>query len=214
MDYVSGFMLGLTLQLSLGPVFFAVLHKALTEGSREAFKMTSGVAIIDALYIGLSFTGMALLLQVEILRNTVLVAGAAVLLLFGVRYYRKAYDRMATVKIEAFPNGGPVQGSGATVNPGSSSLAYGLKLTAVNPLTIVFWSGTFGGLLASGILNSTREALFYASGCISATLLFLGAVSMVAPFIPLRRSHRMEVTFDIIVGTVLVAFSIIMLSRL
>ncbi len=214
MDYINGLLLGLTLQLSLGPVFFAVLHKALTEGSREACKMTSGVAVIDALYIGLSFTGMALLLQAEALRNAVLLAGAAVLVLFGLRYYRKAYGNLAAGKTKRYSHSEAWQEGNTEVNPGFSSLAYGLKLTAVNPLTIVFWSGTFGGLLASGMLNNSREAFFYAAGCVSATLIFLGAVSMAAPFIPLRRSQGMEIGFDIIVGTVLLAFSIIMLTRL
>ena len=203
----------MTLQLSLGPVFFAVLHKALTEGSREALKMTLGAAMIDALYIGLSFTGIALLLQLQVLQSAILAIGAVILVLFGMRYFRRAYSRKVNYQ-------GVVKGS-MTVRPDEviykgihgSSLVYGLKITAINPLTIVFWSGTFGALIASGMLGSAEDAIMYAFGCVSATIFFLGLISIAAPRFPLRLNQKMEYIFDIFVGSILIAFGLIMLCR-
>lgn len=202
----------MTLQLSLGPVFFAVLHKAVTENSREAFKMSLGAAVIDSFYIGLSFTGVALLLQILVAQSIVLGLGALVLIIFGIRYLRKAYQRFkkpsepGQVKIENIHDS--IDGVKA------SSFLYGLKITAINPLTIVFWSGTFGALLAAGLLESTGAALFYAAGCVSATLLFLGTVSLVAPRLPFNGSKKIETGFDIIVGLVLIVFGFVMFYRL
>lgn len=93
LSYLNGFLLGMTLQLSLGPVFFAVLHKAVTEGSREAIKMTLGAAIIDATYISLSFTGIALLLQIKFMQSLLLIFGSLVLIAFGLRYMGKARQK-------------------------------------------------------------------------------------------------------------------------
>ena len=98
--YLNGLLLGMTLQLSLGPVFFAVLHKALTEGSREAAKMTLGAALIDAFYIGLSFTGIAFLLQLKYLQGAVLIFGAFILIIFGLRYIKKALKGIYEVNNE------------------------------------------------------------------------------------------------------------------
>ncbi len=212
MEYFKGLLLGMTLQLSLGPVFFAVLHKAITKNSGEALKMSFGAAAIDALYIGLSFTGVALLLQIIVAQSIVLGLGAMVLMVFGLRYLRKANQRFKK----------STEGSQGTISnrhdhaarAEDSSFLYGLKITAVNPLTIVFWSGTFGALLGAGLLDSFRDALLYASGCVSATLLFLGTVSMVAPRLPFKSSKKIETGFDIIVGLVLIIFGLVMFYRL
>jgi threonine/homoserine/homoserine lactone efflux protein len=213
LEFINGFLLGMTLQLSLGPVFFAVLHKALTGGAREALKMTMGAAIIDAFYIGLSFTGIALLLQLKILQNTLLLAGALVLIFFGSRYIKKAREH-AHLNKETPENQVIRQRKIIKNNIDRSSFVYGLKLTAINPLTIIFWSGTFGALMASGILGSTKEAFFYASGCISATLFFLGMISIFAPNIPVKLNRKIEIIFDYFIGAVLIGFGLIMFFRL
>jgi len=210
--YINGFLLGMTLQLSLGPVFFAVLHKALTEGAREALKMTMGAAIIDAFYIGLSFTGIALLLQLKILQGTVLLAGALVLIFFGLRYIKKASEHVHINK-EAPENQVNRQAKIIKNNIDRSSFVYGLKLTAINPLTIIFWSGTFGALIASGMLGSAEDALMYAFGCVSATILFLGLISITAPRLSLQLNQKIEYIFDIFVGLILIAFGLIMICK-
>ncbi len=202
----------MALQLSLGPVFFAVLHKALTEGSREALKMTFGAAIIDALYIGLSFTGIALLLQLKILQNAILVIGAIILVLFGLRHFRRAHDCLRKYK-DLTTGNMSVQPEVVPKKIHGSSFAYGLKLTAINPLTIVFWSGTFGALIASGTLSSTGEALMYASGCVSATIFFLGLISITAQYFSLRFDKKLEFVFDLIVGAILIAYGLFMVYR-
>lgn len=214
MEYFKGLLLGMTLQLSLGPVFFGVLHKALTENRCEALKMSLGAAVIDALYIGLSFTGVALLLQIILAQSIVLGLGSLVLILFGLRYLSKAvrhkkknneWEQEAIDNLHDHDNAVKIDGS---------SFLYGLKITAVNPLTIVFWSGTFGALLAAGLLDSARDALLYAAGCVSATLLFLGTISITAPLIPFRRSNKIATGFDLFVGVVLIIFGLVMFYRL
>ncbi len=208
MGFWKGLLLGLTLQLSVGPVFFALLHKAITEGSREALKMTLGVALVDALYIAISFTGIAALLQVKMLQGVILAAGASILVYFGLRYWCKA--QTGGKENPARP-AEPVPHRGGF---GGGSFAYGLKLTAVNPLTVVFWSGTFGALLAAGLLADPGEAVLYAAGCVTATLLFLGLASCFGRFLPLGRSRRATVILDCVVGAVLVIFGGVMLFRL
>lgn len=211
MEYFHGLMLGMTLQLSLGPVFFAVFHKAVTAGSKEAFKLTMGVAIIDAAYIGLSFTGIALLLQIELLQMIVLVIGALVLVLFGLRYIQKGRYRLNTT--ETSGNFETNSENRYDIKLSQSSFTYGLKLTAINPLTVVFWSGTFGALIASGIIENAREAVFYGMGCVSATIVFLGTTSFLVPHIPLPRNTKLEMVFDYFVGLVLIVFGVLMVLR-
>jgi threonine/homoserine/homoserine lactone efflux protein len=211
MSYIKGFLLGMTLQLSLGPVFFAVLHKAITENSREAFKMVLGAAIIDACYIGLSFTGIVLLLQIKALNSAVLAIGASALAYFAIKYFRRAAGSRNTGKNKENINSDRINEQ----NRGGSSLTYGLKLTAINPMTIIFWSSTFGALITSGILSGTRtsESILFATGCVTATIFFLGGVSFLSPFVPFHKLGRIERYFDYFVGMVLIIFSALMFSR-
>ncbi|MDW7740439.1 MAG: LysE family transporter [Bacillota bacterium] len=209
MSYIKGFLLGMTLQLSLGPVFFAVLHKAITENSREAFKMVLGAAIIDACYIGLSFTGIVLLLQIKALNSAVLAIGASALAYFAIKYFRRAAGSRNTGKNKEIINSDRINEQ----NRGGSSLTYGLKLTALNPMTIIFWSSTFGALITTGILSGTSESILFATGCVTATVFFLGGVSFLSPFVPFHKLGRIESYFDYFVGIVLIIFSILMFYR-
>ena len=63
-DFLEGLGFGLILQISVGPVCIAVLHKALTRGFGHAFAMVWGAALVDALYILLSVLGVSALLQI------------------------------------------------------------------------------------------------------------------------------------------------------
>ena len=208
MDYINGFLLGMTLQLSLGPVFFAILHKAITENGLEAFKMSMGAACVDTFYIALSFTGIALILQVQATQSILLVFGGIVLIYFGLKYIKKAGGKNSrSISFQETTNLREDKKK-------NSSFAYGVKLTAINPLTIVFWSGTFSALLASGALSGLKGSLLFSAGCISATVFFLGVISFIAPLLQLKRNFKLERAFDYIVGAVLILFGLFMLSRL
>ncbi len=189
----------MTLQISVGPIFFAILHKSITESRKEALIMTMGVALVDAFYIALSFTGVALLLNYPLAQNLFLLLGAAVLIYFGVGYWSKT-GKTAVTAVKAQSIGG--------------SFAYGLKLTAINPLTILFWSGAFGGVAASGILDGPQQLFFYALGCIVSTILFLGLLSILGPNLPLKRDAATFKILNLIVGSVLVVFGLLMALKL
>ena len=107
------------------------------------------------------FRSMANLLRIEAIRKLVLIAGACVLIYFGISYFLKSGDAIDSVKME-----------------GRNSFLHGIKLTMTNPLTIIFWSGMFGSLIASGTLAGAGNILFYSLGCISSTILFLSMVSI------------------------------------
>ncbi|GEM_PF-2489425 len=160
--YIKGLMLGMTLQLSVGPVFFALLHKAVKEGFAEGFKMSLGVALVDAVYIALSFTAVSgLMASNQGAEWLVRIAGAMVLCWFAFGYIKGA-GRKETSSKESRLGG---------------SFIYGIKLTMINPLSIVFWTGTFGAVLASGMIPVGVGIVVYAAGCVSATIFFMTGAS-------------------------------------
>ncbi|WP_273223510.1 LysE family transporter [Geosporobacter ferrireducens] len=197
MIFLQGFLLGLTLQLSVGPVFFTVLHKAIKQGFAEALKMTSAVTLVDAFYIGISFTAISALIKIQYLHRIISMLGMFVLIYFGINYIKNANKKSIAAE------------SGNIEN----SFFYGLKLTALNPLTIIFWSGTFGSLIAGGKLIGMQNIILYAAGCLTATVLFLGSVSFTGQYIKKFVNEKVLRIMDYTVGIVLIAFGIHLFFR-
>jgi threonine/homoserine/homoserine lactone efflux protein len=195
MFYLEGLLFGLVLQLSVGPVFIGVLNQAVSRGFKEAFKMVLGVTMVDSAYISASVLGVSQLLTIYYLSKAVLIAGALVLIYFGFTHL----TRFGT--------------TGSTVSPRvKNSLTYGIKLTLTNPLTIIFWTSTFGSLAAANQLAAGALFLF-AAGCVTATMLFLGAVSLAGNFASRMLQQKAVIILDRVVGLFLICFGLSLLLR-
>lgn len=192
MAFLQGLLLGLMLQLSVGPVFFTVLHKSINEGFLEALKMTCAVALVDAFYICISFTTVSVLLKISYLHKIISILGTIILIYFGLTYIKNAsktsYD--SVTKSE------------------NNSFIYGLKLTLINPLTIIFWSGTFGSLIASNKLIGLFNIITYSIGCVSATIIFLSITSISGKAIKKFIGIKALNLIDYAIGIILICFGI------
>jgi len=195
MEFIKGLGFGMVLQLSIGPVCIAVLHRSIIRGFFDTFKMILAVALVDGVYIVLSFAGISGFLSIEPIRKAVLITGAGVLIYFGVKHLIKH----------------SCNGINST-NTGSSFL-YGIKLTLTNPLTIVFWSGAFGSLIASGRLEGMIEVAAFSAGCIASTVLFLSVVSAGAVRISGAMGIKPLRYLDFAVGLFLIGFGIYMVIK-
>ncbi|MGE5702343.1 MAG: LysE family translocator [Clostridia bacterium] len=196
MDFLQGVVFGLTLQLSVGPVFFALVQRALSRGWREGVKMAAGVTVVDAGYMAASAFGAASLLLIPAVKQVLLWGGAALLLWFAGKLLRSGEETAAaTERIE------------------TSSFTYGMVLTLGNPLTILFWSGVYGSLLASGSLGGSGSLFRYSLGCAASTFLFLGATALLAGKISRHISGKTVKRLNQLVGCVLVVFAIGLLYR-
>jgi threonine/homoserine/homoserine lactone efflux protein len=194
MSFWQGFAFGLTLQLSVGPVCLAVLRQSATAGLGAAFRMIWGVAVVDALYLLASLLGVAALLQIDVIRRTVLVAGAGLLLYVGAKHLWTAGRLVPREQDE-----------------GTGGFWYGVGMTLTNPLTILFWSGVFGSLIASGTLAAPGELLLFSVGCVLSTVVFLGLVSAGGASVKRLLLPSLLKWLDRIVGIVLFCFGLSML---
>lgn len=199
MDFFDGLILGFTLQLSIGPVFIAVLHHSITRGSIEAIKMVFGVALVDFCYILLSAGVVANLIQLPSVNHIFTIIAAIGLILFGISYIVTGLRKKNSDIGEKEKNV-------------CNSFLYGIKLTSINPLTIVLWASTLGALLSlkkiSGLINIALTIL----GCVSATIIFLGAVSIAGGRIKKHLNIKLVQHLDIGAGAILIAFGITIIS--
>jgi len=189
----KGFFFGLTLQLALGPVFFTLLNISLRQGLPAALAMVGGVALADALYIVMSFTGISHLLTVPVIKPIIAYLAATLLLVFGLSYFRCA--RPLSVSLGTQPN-----------ETKGYYFFYGLRLTLANPLTIVFWSCTFSALIVSQGMTQL-DLVLYAFGCILSTLTFLAVTSLLGRFLSQLLKPRLLTLLNYLVGLFLIGFA-------
>jgi threonine/homoserine/homoserine lactone efflux protein len=192
-DFLQGLGFGLILQISVGPVCIAVLHKGIAQGFRHAFAMAWGAALVDALYIALSMIGVSALLQSESARLVIGIGGALLLLFFGFRYLR------APAKIAQTQHRGesPLK-----------SFAYGVVLTLTNPLTILFWAGVLVAMMSVRRFDQPGGMVYFAIGCVTATLLFLTTVALAGHFLERLLNENLTLWLNRAVGLFLIGFAI------
>jgi threonine/homoserine/homoserine lactone efflux protein len=191
-DFLEGLAFGLILQVSVGPVCIAVLHKGLTQGFRPAFAMVWGVALVDAAYIVLSVIGVSALLQIESVSKAVGILGAVLLVYFGIRYLR-APATMACVEHRE--------------ESVLKSFTFGAGLTLTNPLTILFWAGVLGAMMSTRTFADPAGVIYFSLGCIAATLLFLTAVALAGHLMERVLTERLSLWLNRIVGLFLIGFA-------
>ncbi|MBG9943008.1 LysE family translocator [Brevibacillus formosus] len=202
----NGLLFGMMLQLSVGPVCLAVLHRSMTRRLRDALMMVLGVALADAVYMVGAIGGLSLLLQIHWVKQMVLMMGALILTWFGIQTLRAIKGRGEHEQV-------PVQHASS----GRNSFWHGVLLTLANPLTVLFWAGVFGSLLASGTFVHSTELFLFATGCLLSTFLFLGLVALLAAYLArffrpgwLNVFHGLSGVFLIGFATVLYAKSCLM----
>jgi threonine/homoserine/homoserine lactone efflux protein len=202
-DLLAGLAFGLILQVSVGPVCFAVLHRGLTQGFVQAWAMVWGVALVDSLYIALSVAGVSALLQLGPARAATGIGGALLLVYFGVRYLR-APGALA-------PEARATDGSGGSL---LKSFTYGAGLTLTNPLTILFWAGVLGAMMSTRTFDGAHGALYFCIGCVVATLLFLTGVAGAGHLLEPLLTERRALWLNRVVGLFLVGFAVRLLIDL
>lgn len=192
-DFLQGLGFGLILQISVGPVCIAVLHKGLTQGFRHAFAMVWGAALVDAFYIALSVLGVSALLRIGPAQMVVGLAGAALLVYFGIRYLRAPAPMTRPEHTDESP---------------LKSFTYGVGLTLTNPLTILFWAGVLGAMMSTHTFEQQGGAVLFAAGCIAATLLFLTGVALAGHFLERVLNERLSLWLNRAVGLFLIGFAV------
>jgi len=192
-NFWQGLGFGLVLQVSVGPVCIAVLHKGLAQGFRQAFSMVCGVALVDAFYIVLSLVGISAILQVGPARKAVGLAGALLLFYFGLRYLRAPAHTVLVERQDESP---------------FRSFAYGVGLTLTNPLTILFWAGVLGAMVSTRTVRGNDGLALFALGCIAATLLFLTAVALAGHSLERVLSDQLSMWLNRAVGVFLIGFAV------
>lgn len=147
-NLLQNIFLGLSLAAPIGPVNLEIIKRGLKSGFRQAFLTGAGAMSADATYLTLIFFGLISFLNVLIIKILLGIAGSLILLYLGAMSIKDFFAKnspSAKKPSRLFRN----------------SYTAGYMLAFFSPMTIVWWTGVFGAILAAqtNSANSTNAFL-------------------------------------------------------
>lgn len=152
---LQNILLGLTLAAPIGPVNLEIIKRGLHSGFKQAFLTGFGAMCADTTYLILIFFGLTSFLNFVFMKIFLGIAGSLILIYLGV---------MSTIVV--------FRKADATENKPhrlfKTSFVTGYVLAISSPMTIVWWTGVFGALLAAQTQTQTNISAFFS--CLSILL--------------------------------------------
>ncbi len=139
---IAAFCFGLVFNAAPGPVFAETVHHGVRGGFRSALAVQIGSIAGDALWAILGLAGVGLLLQLEILRIPIGIAGAGYLMWLAWEAWRASQRELAA---------SIARDSGFT----RQGLRSGVLLSLTNPQNVAFWAAIGTALNAIGVQEPT-----------------------------------------------------------
>lgn len=197
----KGFKFGMLLQFATGPVCIFIFQIASSKGFYIAETGVLGATLIDGIFIFAAIVGISSIIEKQNTKLTLKIFGAVVLFIFGLSTILNQFN------INFLPSLS-IQNTSNTNN----AFFHSLIITASNPLTIVFWSGVFLSKISEENMKK-KDIYLFAFGALLSTIFFLTLISLSGNFANRFLSMEIIQTLNIIVGFLLIYFSIKMFLK-
>lgn len=129
----KGFLTGVWLSMSFGPVFFLLIQTSIRKGVRHALFFDLGVLLSDLLYIIIAFFGASIILENETYKDWIGLIGGIVLIVFGLLPF------VNPPKETTHPVDSEIQAVGK-LNP-IGLILKGFFINLLNPSVLFIWFG-------------------------------------------------------------------------
>nr|WP_035774402.1 LysE family transporter [Clostridium carboxidivorans] len=189
------------LQFAIGPVCIFIFQMASSKGFYTAETGVLGAVLIDGLFIFAATIGISSIIERKNIKFILKIFGAVVLFIFGLSTILNQFN------IDFLPSLS-IQNTSNTNN----AFFHSLIITASNPLTIIFWSGVFLSKITEENMKKTDIYLF-GFGALLSTMFFLTLISLAGNFANSFLPMEIIQTLNIIVGFLLICFSIKMFLK-
>lgn len=189
-------LLGLSLAAPIGPVNAAQIDRGIKSGFFHAWLVGLGATVADALYMLLVFMGIVQFIEIPSVQMFLWVFGFFVLIYAG---------------IESVTSAGQIEMARNSRQKESKlrSFCSGFFMSLFNPLTILFWLGIFGSILAKTVTTyGLNEVILYSAA------IFIGItvwdITMAALASSMRKflTNKLLTIISIISGFSLIGFGI------
>lgn len=153
---ISYVLLGLTLAAPIGPVNSARLDKGIKNGFMHAWIVGTGSMMADAVFMMLIYMGVVQFLNIPIVQIFLWLFGGIILIYSGIESIQSA-------------NKIPIAYQARRKDSLLRSFLVGFMLSITSPMSILFWLGIYGSILAkTASTYGTTHLLLYSS------MIFLG----------------------------------------
>jgi len=143
--------LGFTLAAPIGPVNAAQLEKGIKHGFLHAWLIGLGAMVADAIFMLLIYFGLAHFLATPFAKTFLWLFGGFILIYTGIESF-KINDALSLSDTRSSESH-------------TKSFYSGFLMTFSNPVSILFWLGIYGSILATTAQRyDTLELLVYSSG--------------------------------------------------
>lgn len=193
--FVSYILLGLSLAAPIGPVNAAQMDRGIRGGFWNAWILGLGSLTADLVFLGVVFFGTIHFLEAPLIKTFLWLFGCFVLIYSG---------------IDA------LKGAGKLVDTRSEhkeslakSFGTGFFLSLSNPLSIMFWLGIYGSVLAEAAsLYGTKELLLYTSAIILGLIIWDFAMALLASTFKRLLTHKLLQFISYISAASLIGFGL------
>ncbi len=165
--FIGYMILGLSLSAPLGPINAAQLDKGLRGGFMPAWIVGLGAVSADIIYMLLVYFGLIHLLDAPFVK--------VFLWLFG--FFVLVYSGVNSIKNTREISGIEMRGNDVSL---SKSYLSGFLMSLFNPLSILFWLGIYGSILAKVVSEYPMQQLLIYSGAIVLGILLWDVVMAAA----------------------------------
>jgi L-lysine exporter family protein LysE/ArgO len=187
--------LGISLAAPIGPVNAAQLDRGIKGGFINAWLVGLGATLADIIYMLFVYLGLVHFLEIPILKTFLWLFGFFVLVYTG---------------IESLIGAGKITISNQRTSPTySKSFFSGFFMSIANPLTIMFWLGIYGAVLANAkAVFSTNQLIINSIAIIVGLLIWDITMACVASTFRKLLTKQLLIAISIISGISLIGFGL------
>ena len=187
--------LGISLSAPVGPINAAQMEIGLRHGFWNAWVFGLGAVSADICYMLVVYTGLAQYMQVPLIQTFLWLFGAFILTYSGIeslvaiqRKKGQSYNRNSKI---------------------TRSFRSGFLMSLLNPLSILFWVGIYGSVLAKTITHLTAQQVIINSLAILAGIIIWDyTMALMASIFRRYMTNQLLMAISLISGISLVGFGI------
>ncbi|MDQ0116206.1 LysE family transporter [Paenibacillus harenae] len=193
--FVSYILLGFSLAAPIGPVNAAQLEKGIRHGFWHAWLIGLGAMAADVIFMLLIYFGLAHFLATPFAKTFLWLFGGFILIYTGVESFKKNN----TVSVS----------DNRSSESHAKSFYSGFLMTFSNPVSILFWLGIYGSILAKTAERyGTLELLLYSSGIFIGLMLWDIAMASISSIFQKFLNEGVLVFISRAAGVCLLCFGI------
>lgn len=193
--FLSYILLGLSLAAPIGPINAAQIDRGIRNGFMHAWLIGVGAVVADAVYMLVVYIGVVQFLEMSFMKTFLWLFGCFVLIYTGVETLLNAsklnfdYKRSKERLVKSFFSG--------------------FFMSISNPLTILFWLGIYGSVLAKTAASyESSQLILYSSAIFMGLLIWDIMMAGISSNFRKYLTTRLLIGISLLSGASLIGFGI------